>query len=220
MTPYYDHAGITIYHGDASEVLPGVDADSIVTDPPYGMRWQSTFPAESGAPLAPRIVGDDAYPLWVFDHLAPVANLLFCPWNQLSGIPAPTSMIVWLKGPTGGLGDVRRTYQLNYETVAFYPGPRHSFASVNGNIRPRNVISGIDMIHPASTERVHPAQKPVALMERLISHHAGSVVDPFMGVGTTLVAAKNLGRRAVGIEIDERYCEIAATRLSQEVMAL
>jgi site-specific DNA-methyltransferase (adenine-specific) len=73
-----------------------------------------------------------------------------------------------------------------------------------------------------ANERVHPTQKPVSLMRWCIEFfpHARTILDPFMGSGTTLRAAKDLGRKAIGIEIEERYCEIAAKRLSQMALPL
>ena len=147
----------------------------------------------------------------MFDHQASIASLVFCRWDVIYDLPKPRSIIVWDKG-SHSAGDLQHEYGRRWECVAFYPGPDHKF-----HFRP------VDMMFvprvPAN-QLVHPAEKPIGVFERLIMPHPGDVIDPFMGTGASLMAAKRLGRNAVGIEVNERWCEVAATRLSQEVLPL
>ena len=109
------------------------------------------------------------------------------------------------------MGDLKHEFGRRWEAVAFYPGPKHAFSR-----RPVDVIR-CGGIPPAKL--VHPTEKPVGAIEPLIAcHKAKTVLDPFCGTGPTLMAAKLCGVKAVGIEIDERWCEIAADRLSQKVL--
>lgn len=122
--------------------------------------------------------------------------------------------LVWDKGHPG-MGNLE-VYGYSFEMVVF-AGKGHR-KLVGG--RPSSVFR---MNAVANASRDHPTEKPLALIEDWVqrsSNAAESVLDPFMGSGTTLVAAKNLGRRAIGVEIEERYCEIAARRLSQGVLPL
>lgn len=150
MTPYYDHAGVTIYHGDCREILPAVLGTTedrgfsvMVTDPPYGLE----FPYRS--------------------------------YDDTNGVTkADTKRI------TGGAG------------VGF---------------------------QRSAAEKAHTCPKPLNMMKWVVQRFVEQdrmVVDPFAGSGTTLLAAKETGRKAIGIELDEKYCEIAATRLEQEVLPL
>ena len=212
VSPYYDHGGVTIYHADCRDLIGELSYDLLVTDPPYGIGYQSTMRPNGASNRFPRIHGDDVYPSWIFDHLAPVASHVFVRWDRLADCPVPTSCLVWDKG-YGGMADPSHCYAPQWEAVLFYRGDRHEWRGG----RPADVLRH-DKV-PSGALR-HPTEKPVPLMQALISHHEGSVLDPFMGSGTTLVAAKHLGRKAIGIEIEERYCEVAAERLSQEVLAL
>lgn len=210
MTPYYDHAGITIYHGDCREVLPSIDGEfaSILTDPPYGIALDTSSrcwwlpdqrPIEGdGGPFDPAHLLHTGVPavLWGANHYA-------------SRLPDSRGWLCWDKATKNGL-DLRQA--------------EVEFAWSNCVARPRafrHMWSGAFRDSERGT-RLHPAQKPVALMAWCLSlmPPSGVVLDPYMGAGPTLRAAKDAGLEAIGIEIDERYCEIAARRLSQEVLSL
>jgi site-specific DNA-methyltransferase (adenine-specific) len=123
-------------------------------------------------------------------------------------------ILAWDKGDRGTVGDLTCGFGEAWEAIFYGMKGRRP---LNG-ARPRTVIR---YDWSSTMDPVHPTVKPIPLLSRIIewSSAAGELVlDPFMGSGTTLVAAKNLGRRAIGIEIEERYCEIAAKRLSQEVL--
>jgi site-specific DNA-methyltransferase (adenine-specific) len=110
------------------------------------------------------------------------------------------------------MGDLSIPWKPNWEEV-YVIGIGFSGKRTTG------VLSGHTVVTWASKGRQHPNQKPVSLMRELINKcPTGTIVDPFMGSGTTLRAAKDLGRKAIGIELEERYCEIAANRLRQEVL--
>jgi site-specific DNA-methyltransferase (adenine-specific) len=206
MKPYYEHAGITIYHGDCREVLPLVSADVMVTDPPYGMSFQSGYRAIKHEP----IIGDDStlsrdavLALW-----AGRPALVFGRWSERR--PDGTiQRLIWDKGDWPGMGDL---------SLPWGPSDEELYVIGRGWVGRRGPsVFRVDRLGAAEMD--HPTQKPYAVMCRLLEwcDPAWRVVDPFMGSGTTLVAAKSLYRNAIGIEIEERYCEIAAKRLAQEV---
>lgn len=212
--PYYNdnRAGITIYHGDCREILPHLQkVDIVLTDPPYGINYQSARRTEWQR--KDPIHGDDSFPLWIFEYIKPkVAFMIWCRWENLKDIPKPKSFIAWDKG-NHSMGDLNHEFGRRWEAVAFYPGPMHKFKR-----RPADLIIA-NRINPSSL--IHPNENPVEALTPLIDCHVGeTVLDPFMGSGTTLRAAKDLGRKAIGIEIEERYCEISARRLAQEVLPL
>jgi site-specific DNA-methyltransferase (adenine-specific) len=147
--------------------------------------------------------------MWLFDTKPRVAMMVCCRWDNLAELPRPKSFIVWDKC-RHGMGDLNHEFGRQWEAVAFYPGEDHAFAK-----RPVDVIR-VPCIAPANM--VHPNEKPPEVFRPLIACHSGSVVDPFCGSGPVLRAAKDLGRKAIGIEIEERYCQIAAERLRQGVL--
>lgn len=208
MEPYYDEGGITIYHGDCRDGLPA--ADVLVTDPPYGMGFRS---GRCGQFTTSEIEGDESTE--VRDAVLarwPGPALVFGRWS----IPRPTGtrmVLTWDKGEHVGMGDLTLPWKPNTEEV---------YVIGSGFIGHRG-SSVLHYLARAGTvandgARVHPTEKPVGLMAALLAKcPPGIVLDPFMGSGTTLRAAKDAGRRAIGIEINERYCEIAAKRLAQGV---
>lgn len=210
--PYYDDGnGMVIYHGDCREILPYLPkVDLVLTDPPYGIDYQSARRTEWQR--KPKIQGDKAFPMWIFDMCKPdVALFVWCRWDNLREIPQPKSFIVWDKG-VHSMGDLNHEFGRQWEACAFYPGPNHSFIR-----RPVDVVRAM-RVDPE--QMVHPNEKPIGAITPFIASHNGLIIDPFMGSGTTLRAAKDLGRKCIGIKIEEKYCEIAARRLGQEVLPL
>lgn len=209
MKPYYEHAGIQIYLGDCREILPSLPkVDLVLTDPPYGISYQSNHLQKWRR--KEKIHGDESFPMWIFEELKPsVALMIWCRWDQMREMPKPKSFITWDKG-NHSMGDLNHEFGRRWEGCCFYPGPEHSFTK-----RPADLII-TNRINPADLK--HPNEKPLAALTPLIDCHPGeTILDPFCGSGSTLMASKDLNRKAIGIEIEEKYCEIAAKRLSQEV---
>lgn len=210
MKPYYEHAGITIYNGDCREILPALAGDwLVVSDPPYGINHRRGRAGDRGKGATTGTVGiaGDKEP---FDpsHLYVFSELLLWGANYYAKrLPEQGRWLIWDKQCHGGSGDFSEA------EIAW-----HSEGSATKFFR--HMWLGVQRDSEVGESRLHPMQKPVALMLWCIkqSKSARPVLDPYMGVGPTLVAAKTLGRRAIGIEIEERYCEIAAKRLSQEVL--
>ena len=217
--PYYDHDGITIYHGDSLELADvWADADVMVTDPPYGIAYDSNrygTVAREASPLA-RSIGPS-------DDDTSVRDAALAAWGDrpsvVFGSPKLPPVggrqpIIWHK-PGMGMGDLSYPFRPDYEHI-YVIGD--GFASDH---RGSSVLT-FPMSNPTKRrDAKHPHAKPIGLMRHLIERcPPGVIVDPFMGSGSTLRAAKDLGRTAIGIEIDERYCEVAAKRLSQQVLDL
>ena len=217
--PYYAEDGITIYCGDCREVLPGLSkdvADVIVTDPPYGMGfvagsnngnkdWTSRWTGH-------RIEGDDSTAVRdeVLAWWGANPSLVFGTWKT----PAPPMVretLAWDKVVSTGMGALDIPWRPSWECV-YVIGSGFTGNRSHGVLR-------YSLPTLAPERRDHPTTKPVELMRDLIGKcPPGTVLDPFMGSGTTLRAAKDLGRKAIGIEIEERYCEIAVKRLAQGVL--
>lgn len=226
ITPYYDHDGITIYCGDAREILsslPAASAHLLLTDPPYGMTY--TNDARKGLRGDSQRQGIRLFRscLWDMDRvLAPPAHAyVFCHWESwpdfydaVASYWDTKNALIWHKD-NGGTGDTEADFAHDYEMVLFahVGGRRPLDGRRDGSIRRMLPVPG--------GKRAHPTEKPFDLLRYYIlksSAESETVLDPFMGSGTTLRAAKDLGRKAIGIEIEERYCEIAAKRMAQEVL--
>jgi site-specific DNA-methyltransferase (adenine-specific) len=232
IKPYYSDGSVCLILGDCRDVLPLLPpADLLLTDPPY-----QSLNVEVGHDTTTRLLRRDQFggkrlaasdgPSW-FGTL-PILEVraildACCIKNDGAGyvfadvktglqlFPGLVrNVIVWDKG-TIGMGYAWRRM---HEWIGYYPMPQHCLRdqSLGDIIRVQFVTGG----------KLHPTEKPLAVLYPLILNSTdadGVILDPFCGSGTTLRAAKDLGRRAIGIEIEERYCEIAARRLSQEVFS-
>ena len=223
MKPYYEEDGITIYHGDCREVLPTlVPVDLVVTDPPYGVLLGEV---DSGQE---RDSGRESYsqfsdtPEYLREVVIPgfemaltmTARAIITPGNRNAfNYPKPHDIGVWYNPAGTGRGP----WGFILAHLIFYYGrdPHAGRRAIASSTWAKN-----DSV-TAFRQNGHPCPKPLKFTKWLVEKGsiAGEVVlDPFMGSGTTLRAAKDLGRRAIGIEIEEKYCEIAAKRLSQKVL--
>jgi site-specific DNA-methyltransferase (adenine-specific) len=221
MLPYYQHRDITIWHGDCEGILPtlpGESIDFVLTDPPYLVNYTGRWDSDRRA-----IVGDDD-PRWV----RPV-------FTELYRVLRPDSLAVtWYGWPHSDLfvGTFKEVGFRLVSHLAFvknvwglgrFTRGQHEVAFLLAKGRPALPEQPIsDVIEWVREEQTfHPNQKPVAALSRVLAAYAperGTVLDPFMGSGSTLRAAKDMGLAAVGIETEEHYCRVAKARLAQEVL--
>ena len=245
MRPYFEQDGITIYHGDCREIILALigQVDVVVTDPPYGdtsLEWDARIIGwqEDVARVASQ--------LWCFGSLRfhmnerdafdggdwKLAQEVVWEKHNGSGFHADRFKRVheiavhWYRGEWGALyKDPPVTMDATARTLRRKTRPTHtghieagSYASEDGGPR---LMRSVQRVRSEHGRAVHPTQKPLGILRPLIQHSSppgGIVLDPFAGSGSTLLAARDLGRRAIGIEIEERYCEAAALRLAQTTL--
>jgi len=212
VKPYYANGGIVIYHGDCLSVTAWLVANVLVTDPPYGMAFQSSRTTERRPVVNDHdaTTRDKALALW-----GDKPAILFGTWRVAR--PAGTRQVItWIKASAGpGMGDLGLPWGCATEEI-YVLG-----AGWSGRRRPNYITTSEQRGNPHGAAALlgHPTPKPTPLMESLIDcAPPGIIADPFMGVGATLLAAKSAGRHAIGIEVEERYCEIAAKQLGQAVL--
>lgn len=217
MIPYYSDDLVTLYHGDCLTDFPGwLSADVLVTDPPYGVDWSANSITWYG----------------MKGQRAPVERVA----NDQNSTVRNAALVLWGDRPAVVFGSwrVQRPSNVNHRLIwhkqGRNPGPTSApWFSADEEIyilgsgfrgKPEQTVYRTTENRAQEPAKIgHPTPKPVGLMERLIAKcPPGVVADPFAGSGSTLVAAKLLGRRAIGVEMDERYCEIAARRLDQGVL--
>ena len=218
MTPYYEDDSVTIYHGDCRTILPTIQFDVIVTDPPYGISDVTDslrpFQDTSDTPAFDVITGDDSTDLaeWLLNNYGDQPLCIFGANHFPFALPHAGRWLCWDKRVVESADKMLGS---PFE-LAWMSGP--DSAGVMYRIQHGGVVNA----DGGNVKRDHPTQKPVTLMKRLIQDHypEGLILDPFMGSGTTLRAAKDLGRKAIGIEVEQRYCEVAVERLAQGVLKL
>jgi DNA modification methylase len=221
QSEFYECDGISIWNGACAEVLrtfPSASVDMVATDPPYLISYKGRWGAKLG------VIEGDADPSWLVPSFAeiwrvlkpdsfcfsfygwPHADLFLTIWNAI-GFRA-VSHIVCVKDSIG---------------LGHYTRSQHEPAYLLAKGNPERPTTALSDVFTWQREPLlyHPTQKPVATIARIIKAYSQSeaiLLDPFMGSGTTLIAARSLGQRAIGIEIDRRYCDAASSRLAQQVL--
>jgi site-specific DNA-methyltransferase (adenine-specific) len=208
---YYEDDFVSLYHGDClTEHREWLEADVLVTDPPYGVDYQSGRMRET---LAASILNDKDTHIRdsILEAWGGRSALVFGSW-KIARPAATKALLIWDTKGALGMGDLVIPWKPSHQEIYVLGSGRWQ------GKRGTDVLSYAPVQSTARNGRLHPHEKPVPLMSALIAKTVGSVADPTCGSGSTLVAAKALGRKAVGIELDEAYCEVAAKRLAQEVL--
>jgi len=221
MKPYYQDDNCTIYNGDCREILPSLDAvaDLLISDPPYGVGYKGRSSQDRSIPNDTKLFPIDACILAAVRKLRRGRHLYVFEYDCPETMPiCGKTYLIWDKGIIGMGGP--HCWSKSFERIFFgvYEISSANRAKGYGNrtarLRRESVIA-VQRFHSAGIKD-HPTEKPVELLRQLIESSSlfGEIVlDPFMGSGSTLVAAVMEGRKAIGIELEEKYCEIAANRL-------
>ena len=219
--PYYEDDLVALYLGDCLEIHEWLDADILVTDPPYGQSWETTHWDTKRGYKKRNILCDDS---------TDTRDAALALWGDKPGIcfgnigkplPKNTKMTcIYHKASNAGMfGAKIAGIRRDIEAIYFIGG--WAYDTTFGN-KSSIFESTVKQASTLSNRHGHPHAKPLDVMEKLIScaPPQSIIADPFAGSGSTLVAAKMLGQRSIGVEMDEHYCEIAAKRLEQNVLPL
>lgn len=235
-TPYYQDDLVTLYHGDSREFMSGMKDQSyscVITDPPFDARTHAMARSNnSAAPAGGRALSGAKAGFEAFTHERQRETFselrrLTQGW-VISSLATDTAFRFELEPPEG-LRVLRIAVWMKTNPMPIFSGDRPALGwepivclhrddakpKWNGGGKPLNYHG------PTSQGSGHPTQKPLPMVSnwvRMFTNHGDTILDPFAGSGTTLLAAKNEGRKAVGIELDESYCELTASRMAQGVL--
>ena len=227
MKPYFETSLGQLYHGDCLEIMPHLGpVDLFIADPPYGIDYQSARRTDK-TQWKPKIANDMHPFIWFFWPAfcvgkEPSVMLCFCRWDVQEPFKLAAewagytvrSQVIWDR-EVHGMGDLDGAFGPRHDIVWFCTKGAYKFPGK----RPMSIVKSQRL---SGEKLVHPNEKPVGLIQDLVSQllDGDTVLDPFLGSGTTAVACERLNRRWIGIEISEQYCEIAAKRIEQEAAQL
>ncbi|MGH3973768.1 MAG: DNA methyltransferase [Pseudonocardiaceae bacterium] len=219
MTPYYEDDLVQLFHGDCREVTTWLAADVLVTDPPYGRAWRQGDTGKG------RGWASDTHDGIANDETTAARDAVLSLWGagpavvfgdlMLTAPPNVKHVLIYDKGNDAGFTGAVGGYRRNAEAIYLIGSGHGSGLGGRSAIVSTRTSAGGNLARTTG----HPHTKPNDVMEALILNGpVGTIADPFAGSGSTLTAAKHLGRKAIGVELEERYCEIAARRLAQDTL--